>query len=641
MQRLVLLIMPIILFMGATSARGNEELVLSADEPFGVWINGKAVALAITTATIDHILLNDQVVQDVGLVSAPPDRIANLMIGGKIARVGRHGKGLVAFPDPLLRQELFWFPGASPLPADGSIGPFALPASRVTVRWGRSETVAYVWPLTGGIDRASYGVGKVGNRMFALGADVRIRRPLPVASASTGADLVDVLGGRLVGPSWQEEIMFGVRRPVRRLQLDRPLVIGPMSFDMVAVRVGGTADGTKWLAPKQKPLPEADADPAEILVRGRTLVRRAVTRMIVLSRNHLEAQGCIGLTVAKREQQFILHCTAGGPALLPEPGIGRAVAAATEVVPLLPPALPADRAVPVPMMTDDGWLEIAADAPLAARILDAPVNLLPDSGLPPGIYLNEPTVARLPITQASFAGEMRRGNSAVPLMGRTGIGVHIAGRAAPLMLAWAPGSAATGDDMFDGIIDIAALPHRRVRVKLPGAQTEPAPLTLQLSKSNRLEAAGGDVRLPGVRRFVLHSRLREDLPLPVATHLLAGALAARFGGRWEGPAQMARTSFGIRTWLRPMRLTQPLVIGPLRIEAVAVETDAAGLMPAGPRSGGERPPRPALELSRRQLAEQGCSWVAIDREARLWQIACTGPASPPISSTVAVSGVRP
>jgi hypothetical protein len=637
--RLARLIIPIILLLGATSARGNEELVFSADEPFGLWINGRPVALAITTATIDHIILNDPVVQDLGLVSAPPDRIANLMIGGKIARVGRHGKGLVAFPDPLLRQELYWFPGASPLPVDGSVGPFALPASRVTVRWGRSETVAHAWPLTGGIDRAAYGVSKVGDRIFVFGADVRMRRPLPVVSASTGADLVDVLGGRLVGPSWQEEIMFGVHRPVRRLQLDRPLVIGPMSFNTVAVRVGGTPDGTQWLAPKQKPLPEADVDPAEMLVRGRTLVRRVVSRMIVLSRNHLEASGCIGLTVAKREQQFMLHCIAGGPAL--EPAIGPATVVATEAVPLLSPALPANRALPVPMMTDDGWLEIAADAPLAARILDVPVNLLPDSGLPPGIYLNEPTVARLPITQASFAGEMRRGDNAVPLMGMTGIGVHIAGRSAPLMLAWAPGSAATGDDLFDGIVDIAALPHRRVRVKLPGAQMEPVPLTLPMTKSSRMEAAGGDVRLSGVRRFVLHSRLREDLPLPVATPPLARELIARFGGRWEGPAQTARTSLGIPTWLRPMRLTQPLVIGPLRIEAVAVETDAAGLTPAGPRGGGGRPPRPALELSRRQLAEQGCSWLAIDQEARRWQIACTGPQSPPISSTVAVSGARP
>jgi hypothetical protein len=632
--------MPIILFLCATSARGSEDLVLSADEPFGVWINGRPVALAITTATIDHIILNDPVVQDLGLVSAPPDRIANLMIGGKIARVGRHGKGLLAFPDPLLRQELYWFPGASPVPADGSIGPFALPASTVTVRWGRSATTAYAWPLTGGIDRAAYGVARVGDRMFVLGADVRMRRPLPVVSASTGADLVDVLGGRLVGPSWQEEIMFGVRRPVRCLQLDRPLVIGPMSFNSVAVRVGGTLDGTQWLAPKQQPLPDADADPAEMLVRGRTLVRRAVTQMIVLSRNHLEAQGCIGLTVAKRERQFMLHCTAGGPALLPEPAIGTAAAAATAPVPLLAPALPANRALPVPIMTDDGWLEIAADAPLAARILDVPVNLLPDSGLPPGIYLNEPTVARLPITQASFAGEMRRGDNAVPLMGMTGIGVHIAGRTAPLMLAWAPGSAATGDDIFDGIVDIAALPHRRVRVKLPGAHMEPTPLTLPMTRPNDMEAAGGDVRLPGVRRFVLHSRLREDLPLPVATPPLASELVARFGGRWDGPAQAARTSMGISTWLRPMRLTQPLVIGPLHIEAVAVETDAAGLMPAG-RRGGDRRPRPALELSRRQLAEQGCSRLAIDREARLWQIACTGPASPPLSSTVAVPGAVP
>lgn len=580
-------------------------------------------------------------------MGAPPDRIANLMIGGKVARVGRHGKGLVTFADPVLRQELYWFPGASPLPADGSIGPFALPAATVTLRWGSAPTSAYAWPLAGGIDRASYGIAKVGNRAFVFGADMRMRRPLPVVSASTGADLVDVLGGRLVGPAWQEEIMFGISRPVRRLELARPLVIGPMSFPAVAVRVGGVSDGTEWLRPRQKPLPDAEADPAELLVRGRTLVNRGVARMIVLSRNHLEAQGCIGMTVAKRAQRFVLHCAAAAPALPAERP--PAAAAITEPVPLLPPAVPAQRTSPLPVLAADGWLEIAADAPLASRILEAPVSLLPDSGLPPAVFLNEATVARLPISQASFAGALQRGDNAVPLLGMTGIGVHVAGRAAPMMLAWATGPAATGDDLFDGIVDITALPYPRVRVKLPGraaapaqlTQPSPPPLTLPLIRPAGMAAAGGEVRLPGVRRFLLHGRLREDLPLPVATPPLARALEKGFGGQWDGAATPVQTAFGIRTWLRAMRLARPLELGPLRFEVVAVETDAAGQLADRPRGRRGPSPRPALELSRRQLAEQRCTGLAIDREARLWQLACAGPASQPDPSTAAMARQDP
>jgi hypothetical protein len=625
-------LLALILPLPAT-AKVAEHITLPADEPFGAWINGLPVALALTTATVDHVILNDRVARQVQLVAAQSDRIANLMIGGVVARPGRHGKALVALADRVVRQEIFWFPGASPVPAQGSIGPFALPAATVTVRWGHAATTPYTWPLVGGIDRAAYGIAALGERMFVFGVDVRMRRPLPVVSASTGADLVDVLGGRLVGPAWQEQIMLGIRRPVRRLQLNRPLVIGPLSFDAVAVRVGGSRDGTIWLSPDQQPLLDADADPAETLVRGRTAARRGVARMIVLSRNHLETGGCAALTVAKREHRFILHCAATGP-LVP------AVAGETTMaVPLLPPAVPIDRTVSVPVMSADGWLTLAADAPLAARIFDQPVDLLPDSGLPPAVFLNMATVARLPIDQADVSGEIRRGEAAVPMMAVTGIGTHVAGVTRPQMLAWTPGPGATGDKLFDGIIDITALPHRRVRVRLPSAAVSSVPLVLALTRPPLFKAAGGAVRLPGVGRFVLHSRLREDLPLPVATPALAASLAARLGGRLDALAEQAVLAFGIRTWLRTLRLAQPLVIGPLRFEAVAVETDSMGMIPKPPRGAQVRRPDRGLELSRRQLAEQGCTSLAIDREAWQWRIDCAGP--PALPAAAAAIGAGP
>jgi hypothetical protein len=600
-------------------AQPADTLRLSADEPIGAWINGVPVALALTTATVDHVTLNDPLVRQLGLRPAPPDRIANLVIGGAVARIGRHGAALVSLAERTQRQEMFWFPEASPLPVDGSIGPFALPAATVSVRWGQGETSGFAWPLVGGIDRAAYGVSAVAGRAFLLGADVRMRRPLPLVTASTGADLVDALGGRLVGAPWQEEIMLGVRRPVRRLELDRPLVIGPLSFTALAVRVGGPRDGTMWLSPGQKPLPEAGADPAEILVRGRTLVRRGVARVIILSRNHLEAAGCTGLTVAKRDQRFILHCPAAGTR--PPQGPGDIVTAA---VPLLPPVQPLDRAETPLTVAADGWLNITADAPLAARILDQPLQLLPESGVTAGAYLNDAAVARLPIEQADWAGDFRRGAASVPMMGVFGAGVHVAGRSAPQMVAWVPGEAIVDRDLADGFIILSALPHRRVRVRLPVAGHAAMPLQLPLTRSRGFEAAGGDARLPDVRRFVLSSRLREDLPLPVASAGMAAELMAKRGGRFDTLPAPATLTFGLRTWQRTLRLARPLLIGPLRFDAVAVETDALGVIPPPPRGSGVVRRERILELSRRQLIEQRCSALAIDREQQTWQLDCAG-----------------
>ncbi|MFZ4383240.1 MAG: hypothetical protein ACOYO0_14880, partial [Sandarakinorhabdus sp.] len=342
-------------------------------------------------------------------------------IGGVVALVGRHGGGVVAVADRWVRQQFFWFPPLSPLPEEGTIGPFAFPFQTVTVAWGGGGGTArpHAWPLIGGINYAAYGWASVADRKFALGADVRMRRPLPLVSASTGADLADVLGGRLVGEPWQEEIMLGVRRPVRRLQLDRPLEIGPMKFSAVAVRVGGAREGSMRLAPGQQPLRAAEDDPAEMQVRGRTAVRRGVARTLVLSRNHLEAGGCISLTVAKQARQFILNCGAA-PAL--------ANMADTGAVPLLPALPPPEAPRPATVQTSDGWTELAVDAPISARINGNRVSLGLSSGTLAAVLLNERVAMRMAGNLAAVVGRfLYFGTDVAPFVGAmTGVRVPTA-----------------------------------------------------------------------------------------------------------------------------------------------------------------------------------------------------------------------
>ncbi len=300
---------------GSAAADQPQTVTLDADAPVAAKINGRDVMLAVSTGTVDHVTLNDEAVTRLKLSASRPDNRGDFLIGGVVALRGRHNNGFLRVAGRAQQQQLYWFPGASPLPRDGTIGPFAFPHREVKVVWQAGEAPRHAWPLVGDIDTAAYGVVAIGSSWFTLGVDVRSRRSLPLVTATTGADLAEALGGQLVGEVWQEEIVLGVRRPVRRLQLDRPLVMGPLRFDAVAVRVGGPGDGTRWLQPGRKPLPEAGADPAEIVVRGRTLVRRGAARSLMLSRTQLEAQGCTSLTVDKREEMFILACT--GPAAEP------------------------------------------------------------------------------------------------------------------------------------------------------------------------------------------------------------------------------------------------------------------------------------------------------------------------------------
>lgn len=162
--------------------------------------------------------------------------------------------------------------------------------------------------LAGEIDSTAYGVIKSESLGFVVNVDPGVRRSLPLVSAAVGADLAATLGGRLVGEPWSEDIVFGVRRPVSLLKLDRPLLIGRLRFDEVAVRVGGPRDTTQFLVPGQQPIEEAAADPAEQVVRGRTIVQRRVAYLMTLSRTQIEQLGCTQLTIDKHAMSWELAC---------------------------------------------------------------------------------------------------------------------------------------------------------------------------------------------------------------------------------------------------------------------------------------------------------------------------------------------
>ncbi len=650
------------------------ELVVNADAPVSVWINGLDVSLAVSTATIDHVTLNDTVAQRLGLSAAPPDNKGDLFIGGVVALQGRHGSAWLAHAQRLQRQQLYWFPGLSSLPLAGTIGPFSLPHERIRISWQSAADAQTSAPpslalqLVGDIDHAAYGVGLMEGRLLLIGVDVRTRRALPLVSAASGADLAELLGGRLVGEPWQEEIVLGVKRPVRRLELDEPLEIGPIQIRAVAVRQGGPRDGTARLAPGQIIPFDAEEDPGIAQVRGRIVRKRGVARYIVLTRAQLEAYGCSSLLIDKPARLWELACTA--PAAPPPP---------TQALPSSPvPTTPVAELVS-DVLPPTAPLELALDAPLPVAIDGQAFALqLGDGGLA-GLLLNRNAadrvawrrlaplgqaddlerwlqqqagpgggVASLPVLPPRVAGSRdQKVASGVTL---TSLDVHLAlgGRNGRIDATWLTrqlplGSAVLNEQARDGTIALAALPVPRLRLRLatpPPAGTGGV-LALPIADRSHDQSVMGVATLPGFDPLFVGLDLGTEQAEPIVSMALGHDLMRLHGGVYDGPAWRRRMADHRQRRLQRLQLATPLVIGPLRFDAVQVEM--VPLLPdylrtiSGRRDPGGWPanrPWPdfkgvaglerELRLTRTQLRAAGCHALTVDKPARSWTLDCSG-----------------
>ncbi len=652
-----------------TPEKAERPLVVAADAPLPVWINGLEVALAVSTGTVDHVTLNDEAVHRIGLSASMPDNTADLIIGGRVVVQGRHGKGWLAQGGRLLRREYYWFPGQSRLPLAGTIGPFALPHWQVRVDWavpatGPDAEVVQL-PLMGGIDRAAYGIVRLRKQMMAVGVDVRMRRALPLVTAASGADLAAELGGRFVGEPWQEEIMMGVRRPVRRLELDRPLLIGPMRITALAVRQGGPRDATASLAPGQITPFDAEEDPEIMQVRGRIIKRRNVARYVMLTRTQLEAAGCHSLLVDKAAGLFSLSCAPPAQPVAVAAGPSTAVAVAAVAGPLIDPVLP-----------QQPELAINLAEPVAVSIDGRPRRfLLGDAGAE-GVRLNgdvaEAMVQVRLLQMASdardrrrLADALRRATAERPLgeermimqtsdLALTGVtasevmantlllGVELTLASARLrtqsMAFWLLHNGGRPDNSlpFDGRLSLSALPESRLRVGLgalaAGAATA-AGLNLSIGDRSHDQAVMGVMALPGIDALFVGLEFGREVDLPVVSMALGQDLIRLHGAQPDGPQLRRRGGDYRLRLLRPLRLATPLVLGPLRLDRVLVE-QAPGLTnwldtihwprqrpwPDVARIAGlEREVRVPVAM----LQAAGCGELVVDKPARRWTLMCT------------------
>lgn len=183
--------------------------------------------------------------------------------------------------------------------SDGVIGLPLLPHDRVTLilrpatasdrsqtvpaRIGRSDAWGLDWRLAG--------------RAGELDVELHPLRTTSVISAAAASALAEVGDGRLVGPVTRVTISFGAVRPVRRLELGRPVAIANLT-----VR-GGVVRLYDWAGRTQLP-PEAQAE-TELAVVGKR-GRQGAWRNLKLGNDVLGA--CASLSWQRVPAIFTLVC---------------------------------------------------------------------------------------------------------------------------------------------------------------------------------------------------------------------------------------------------------------------------------------------------------------------------------------------
>jgi hypothetical protein len=189
---------------------------------------------------------------------------------------------LAALPVPRLRLQL-----ATPPPA-GTGGVLALPIA------DRSH------------DQSVMGVATLpGFNPVFVGLDLGTEQPEAIVSMALGHDLMRLHGGVYDGPAWRRRMADHRQRRLQRLQLAKPLVIGPLRFDTVLVEIVpllpdylGTITGRRdrggW--PANRPWRHFKG------VAG-------LERELRLTRTQLRAAGCHALAVDKPARSWVLDCS--------------------------------------------------------------------------------------------------------------------------------------------------------------------------------------------------------------------------------------------------------------------------------------------------------------------------------------------
>jgi len=299
------------------AARGEDaaapELVVRPGELVDAKIEKTPARLHVASGRVDRLTLAEAFVAKIGVKPGLLFGKSVLSVAGRQEFTGYNRPLNVSIGGISRKSRAFWLIGAA-IPAEGQIGPWSLPQTRVTFRLRPSDAgmSALQVPLLGSADTQSLtGFSEQGYSMGVL-FDLDSDGAVPVASAAAGAAIAKNHGGTLSGASWDVEILFGVKRPVRLMTLQQPLVMGPLRFTRIAVRVRDRFDSSG----AGDNIREADDtdDPSEIVVQAG---RKGPKPIFSFSIPRASLAACSRLTFDKASRKIELLCPAADATAAP------------------------------------------------------------------------------------------------------------------------------------------------------------------------------------------------------------------------------------------------------------------------------------------------------------------------------------
>ncbi|MES1972635.1 MAG: hypothetical protein V4472_09260 [Pseudomonadota bacterium] len=200
------------------------------------------------------------------------------------------------------KRRVAWSVKAYAAGADGVVGPGFLVEDvvRFVLRPARAgeRTVSLPMVESGGLLGGWGGLlaqVDVGGQPLKVRFDLRHQRSL--ATAGAGIAIATALGGRTEGAPESAEIAFGVERPVRRLRLARPLMVGPLAVDRLFVRVADFGDASA--------IADEHDDPDEVVV---TAGKKRKTGRDRLNLGLDQLDRCSSIIFDKPARQIRLTC---------------------------------------------------------------------------------------------------------------------------------------------------------------------------------------------------------------------------------------------------------------------------------------------------------------------------------------------
>jgi len=259
----IVVLSSLVLFALTGASKPATQRVISGNGMVDGQVNGVAARYRIDPAGGGAPLLTTSIAERAKL-SAGFFKFGFTLGGQKVGL--RTAVTRIDFGSGSIRRRVAWSDRAYARGVDVLIGPGGLPEPIVRFALRPSmpgeRTMVLKMVDGGGLFGSAFG-------LFALidvgGAPLRVRfdpfHARTLVTANAAVRLAQANGGRVAGTPQPVEIVFGIARPVRALVLQRPVIVGPLSFTTMGVRTGDYGSTSS--------IPDRDLDPDEIVVVGK------------------------------------------------------------------------------------------------------------------------------------------------------------------------------------------------------------------------------------------------------------------------------------------------------------------------------------------------------------------------------------